>query len=236
MIFSKLADIFFPVRCPGCDSLTDTELPLCSVCSDKMIHPSQKKSRCDICFMPIKECFCSKRQYFEKLCVPLYYENKTKLTLHKFKFKSRRDLARAYAKLLVQALEERDMLKDTDFLTHIPMRPYDTFVRGYNQSKLIAEHVSKLTDIPCISFLIKSSKTKKQHSLGKTARSGNLLGVFEPDKTKLDMLQNKTVLIIDDIITTGSTLNENAKTLMIFGADKVYACACAVTKKSKNNH
>ncbi len=236
MIFSKVADIFFPARCPGCDGINDTHSPLCSDCSEIMLHPSDKKSRCDICFMPAKECLCSKRQYFEKLCVPLYYENKTKLTLHRFKFRSRRDLAKAYAQLLVQSLNERDMLRDADFLTHIPMRPYDVFVRGYNQSKLIAEHMSKITGIPCASFLIKMRRTKKQHSLGKTARSGNLLGVFEPDKTQLDKLQNKTVIVIDDIITTGSTLNENAKTLLIFGAGKVYACACAVTKKSEKNH
>lgn len=83
-------------------------------------------------------------------------------------------------------------------------------------------------------LLKKQYKSSSQHKLGAVSRSGNLLGCFEPDKKKLDCIADKTVLVVDDVLTTGSTLNEITKTLLIFGADSVYVAACAATKKKKN--
>lgn len=233
MIFSAVFNAFFPLRCPGCDGINDTKASLCSDCSERMLHPSRKKNRCDICFLSAKECICAKRQYYDKLCVPLYYEGKTRSALHKLKFRGRRDLAKPIAKLITEALRERDMLEKTDYITFIPMRRYDRFVRGYNQAELIAREISAISGIPCEKLLRKTVKTPKQHLLNRTERSGNLLGVFEPEKDKTDIISGKTILVADDIITTGCTANEISKTLLIFGAESVEICACAAPKKIK---
>ena len=235
MILSKITDFIFPVRCPSCDKLADTEFPLCTSCTGLMLHPAKEKRRCNVCFMSINECICTARQYFDKLTVPLYYESPVKQTVHRFKFRGRRDLGKQYARLLVIALEERKLTDKIDYITNIPMSRKDRFIRGYNQSQLIAEHISAITGIPYEEFLYKKFRTAKQHTLGKEARSGNLLGVFEPRKELIEKFEGRSVLVIDDIITTGSTLNEISKTLLIFGADKIYVGACAAAKIKKNH-
>lgn len=235
MIFSKLTDLIFPVRCPCCDKPADTTLPLCSSCKEKMLHPSEEKRRCEICSFSTRDCICKDRQYFDRLCIPLYYEDEAKKTLHRFKFRGRRDLAKQYARLLVQALDERKLTDSTDCITNVPMSRGDRFLRGYNQSQLIAEQISSLTGIPYEEFLYKKHKTKKQHSLGKEARSGNLLGAFDILPGRSGAPEGRTILVVDDILTTGSTLNEISKTLLIFGADRIFVCACAVTKNQKKH-
>lgn len=235
MTLSKITDLIFPVRCPSCDKPADTDFPLCTSCRALMLHPAKGKKYCSVCAMSINECICTGRQYFDKLAVPLYYEPPVKQTVHRFKFKGRRDLGKQYARLLVTTLEERKLLGKIDYITNIPMSRMDRFIRGYNQSQIIAKHISTITGIPYEEFLYKKFRTKKQRTLGKEARSGNLLGVFEPHKELIKKFEGRTVLVADDIITTGSTLNEISKTLLIFGTDKVYVSACAATKFQKNH-
>lgn len=235
MKFSAVTDIFFPPRCVCCDGITDRDFPVCKKCRIKIIHPHESKSRCSTCFQKRENCICIKKQYFEKLSVSLPYEGDARRTIHKLKFRARPDLVGNYARLLIYSLEERNMLEDTDYITFVPMSPIAKFIRGYNQSELLAKSISRLSGIPAEAFLIKKTKTRPQHSLDSSGRSGNLLGVFEPDKKKLEELEGKTILIIDDVSTTGNTLNEIAKTLLIFGADKVYAAACTGKILSKKH-
>ena len=185
--------------------------------------------------MSTAECICKERQYYDRLVVPLYYENPVRSSLRRFKFKGRRDLAKQYARLLALSLEERNLPEKTDIITCIPMSRTDIFLRGYNQSQLIAKQLSKITGLPFRKLLYKKYRTKKQHRLTREARSGNLLGVFEPCRNMTEIIDGRTILVIDDIITTGSTLNEISKTLLIFGADKVFVSACAATKIKKNH-
>ena len=130
-------------------------------------------------------------------------------------------------------LEERGLMRDVDIITFIPMRSFRRFIRGYNQSELIARKLSELSGIPYKRLLEKKYDSSSQHKLSAVARTGNLIGCFEPVKDAEDLFKYKTVLVVDDVLTTGSTLNEIAKTLLIFGADSVYAATCTVTKRKK---
>lgn len=127
------------------------------------------------------------------------------------------------------------MLEDTDIISYIPMSRRSLFKRGYNQSRLIAEKIAEASGKPCIGLLVKYRKTKSQHSLKSINRSGNLLGAYEPDKRYLDEIKGKTILLIDDVSTTGNTFNEAGKTLLIFGAESIYAASCTVKEKTKKN-
>ncbi len=233
---TTLKDIFFPPRCCGCDKLTSRDFPLCEDCSKLIIHPSEKRNRCDICFLSEENCLCRKFQYYEKLCIPLHYEGDTKRVIFKLKFRSRPDIAENFAKLIYYALNERCMTKSIDVITFVPMRKFAKFLRGYNQAELIAKHLSSLACIPCHPLVYKTEKTENQHSLSKTERTGNLLGIFEPLKESISLIEGKRILIVDDVFTTGSTLNEIAKTLLIFGAESVSIAVCAATKNSHKKH
>ena len=83
-------------------------------------------------------------------------------------------------------------------------------------------------------LLIKCEKNETQHNLPLSLRRGNMLGVFDPAPGNAALIEGKTVILVDDIMTSGNTLNEAAKTLMIFGAEKVYCLCAAARPRTKN--
>ncbi len=222
-------NILFPQRCCGCDKILISP-PVCNECRKLVLHPAEKGG-CEICGQRMQSCMCKKHQYYSKLVSCFYYEGEPVKTIFRLKFRSRPDIARNFAGLMEEALEERQLTKKIDFITFVPMEKLPRFRRGYNQSELLAKHLSEFTKIPYGALLEKKYKTSSQHKLTAVSRSGNLLGCFEPTADSVGQFKGKTVLIVDDVITTGSTINELAKTLLIFGADSVYAASCATTKK-----
>lgn len=230
----KAVDLFFPPRCAGCDSLTDTDFPVCKSCRPLILNPAEKSKGCEICFLEPKDCICTKRQFYDKLSASFCYAGEPKRNIFRFKFHSRPDIARSYARLLYYSLERRDMLRDIDAITYVPMRKSAILKRGYNQSRLLALRLSEISGKPCIDLLERISATEIQHSLHSSFRAGNLLGVFEPKKKHKEFIKGRKFLIVDDVYTTGSTFNEIAKTLLIFGAEGVYAAACTAVKKEKS--
>ena len=230
---SPLRDVFFPLRCCGCDKLTGSTIPFCEDCKRLVIKPDKATGLCDICGLSLTQCLCGKRLYYEKFAAVFYHENEARKSIFRLKFHQRRDIADTFAKAILLQLSDRDLLAKTDIITFIPMRPLAKFLRGYNQAELIAKRLSVHSGIPCIQLLTKEFSTKNQHKLPGIARSGNLSGVFEPEKACTDEIKGKNILVIDDVCTTGNTLNEAAKTLLIFGAEAVFTAVCNVRKKEK---
>ncbi len=233
---TPLRDIFFPRRCCGCDRLTGNTSPFCEDCEKLVIKPTAKTGLCKVCGLHLSQCLCGKRLYYENFSAVFYHENKARKNIFRLKFHVRPDLADCYARAILLQLEERDFLGKTDLITFIPMRPLSQLKRGYNQSELIAKRLSFHTKIPCLPLLQKEFSTGKQHELGKLARSGNLLGAFEPRKKYVPDINGKKILIIDDVCTTGNTLNEAAKTLLIFGAEEIFTAVCNVRKKTEKKY
>ncbi|MBQ6899069.1 MAG: ComF family protein [Clostridia bacterium] len=230
---SPLRDIFFPLRCCGCDKLTGSTLPFCEDCAELVIRPDKKSGLCDVCGLSLSQCLCGKRLYYERFSAVFYHEKEARKNIFRLKFHLRRDIADSFAKAILLQLSDRDFLARTDIISFIPMRPLAKFLRGYNQAELIAKRLSVHSGIPCMPLLKKEFSTKNQHKLPGIARSGNLSGVFEPDKRYTEDIKGKNILIIDDVCTTGNTLNEAAKTLLIFGAEAVFTAVCNVRKKDK---
>lgn len=232
----RLPYIFFPARCCVCDKVIGPGEDICRDCGRLVIRYPVKKAYCSVCGIEYENCSCGKRLLYAKLASPFFYEGDVKRALHRFKFRGRTDLAAPFAKRMADALRERDMLKEIDVITFIPMRKKAKFDRGYNQSEMLADTIGELTRIPVKQLLFKAVKTPKQHSLGMRRRKGNVLGAFEPLPDIIGDIAGKKILVVDDIVTTGSTLNETAKTLLIFGAEQVYAAAAAQGKKRKSKN
>ena len=231
---SYIKNIFFPSRCVICDKVMPKDIILCKECSEERLTLPEKGARCDICFMKLSDCCCGKRTYYNKITFPLKGTDKTKKAVYKIKYSSRLDKILPFSKLILLALQERNMLESVDIITFIPMSKKSKRKRGFNQSEELAHALSKLTGIICNELLYKYFDTGSQHLVrGAIARSGNLLGAYEPYKDKTDIIKGKTILIVDDIMTTGNTFNEAAKTLLIFGADKVYCASAIISEKYK---
>ncbi len=147
--------------------------------------------------------------------------------LHALKFERHEFLARPLSELLEERLRERGDLA-FDFVAAIPMHRSKERSRGYNQAALIARALSRRTGIPFHpTILRKNAERETQSTLSRSARAANVRGVFSATTHTKD----SSILLVDDICTTGETLRAAAQALLRSGASRV--CAITVAKASK---
>lgn len=197
------------IMCTDCaNNAPLTDLKVCLVC---------EKTKC-----------CCENAFSYLIC-PFYYEMGSDNAIRDLKFHHNRLNARKLAIYLSETV-----LKSNDkfnIIIPIPLYQKDYRQRGYNQSELLAKHVSKNLEIPMMNdILLKVRKTKKQHNLNMEERKNNLKNAFEV-KNK-DKLKNKTILLVDDVFTTGTTMNTCSDILMKNGAKQVI---CLAVAKTRNN-
>lgn len=120
-------------------------------------------------------------------------------------------------------------LPTVDLITSVPLHPKRQKDRGFNQAEMMAQEVSRQQDIPYLNLLIRTRHTVNQASLhDKEKRLSNLKDIFELDqKIELQLIKDKSIMIIDDVTTTGTTLNECAKVLKKYGAKTVIGVTLA---------
>ena len=118
-----------------------------------------------------------------------------------------------------------------DFITAVPMYFSDRKARGYNQSDELAAALSEKLGIEFRSVIRKIYHTDKQSGKQMTDRTGNVFGVFDVEEN----LEGKSILLVDDIRTTGSTLSECGKMLYLAGAKRVCCVSIAAAKFKKKN-
>ncbi len=224
----RVMRIFFPNRCVVCDRVIKPGPLTCETCSPKILsYPPGRKAVCEICGFKEKDCTCGKWRYYEKSVFPVYLEGDMRNSINAFKFRGRLDKTKPLSELMFRALTERDMLQNVDCVTFVPMGEKQQKKRGYNQAKELAAALSARAGIPLEELMYKCQDTPSQHDQNAVRRQGNLLGVYEPIEEKIPLIENRRILLVDDIITTGATLNEAAKTLLIFGAKTVSVVAAA---------
>lgn len=229
-LFSLMKAVVFPKKCIFCGELIfESKKNTCKRCSDAL--PYVRGKICPDCGCEKKDCFCSGNiLYYDRIAAPLYYENEVRKCLHKVKFGSKKKYAENLAEYMYDALCERLMGERFDFITFVPMYKSDFKIRGYNQSEIMARHISEITGIPVKDNLIKKIyKTDKQSKQNVIRRSGNVLGAFDVDED----ISGCSVLLVDDIKTSGSTLSECGKMLYLNGAENV-CCLCSAVVKRKD--
>ncbi len=134
---------------------------------------------------------------------------------------------RAAGKMLAQLLFLHINFPEFDLITSAPISKKRLNERGFNQAQLIAEELASKLNKPFKKLLKKIKDTKKQARSSFQQRLSNLSDCFRVESPYRDFVKNKTILIIDDVISTGSTLNECAKTLKASGAKQVIGVALA---------
>ncbi|WMJ77926.1 MULTISPECIES: ComF family protein [unclassified Sedimentibacter] len=204
---------------------------ICSDCEKKIkkiIHPA-----CSKCCKPIdfdsfdglcRECRNSDR-YFETSRSPYAYEGIIKKAIYSYKYYNKSYFFKFFGNCLV------DYMKDTnyayfDFIASVPIHPSKMRKRGYNQSELIARYIASRLCIPYVDALKRTKKTLKQSGQKKEDRRKNLRNAFTVKKSAQKII-NSTILLVDDIYTTGSTVDECSKALIKYGAEKVYIITIA---------
>lgn len=167
--------------------------------------------------------------YINKVYYSLIYNRFMREIIKDFKFNGKSYLYKPLGELMIGTIRERG-LYDMDIILYIPSHRRKEAIRGYNQSELLARYISKDLDIPIShNNLIKIRHTKDQSSLDRYNRQDNLKDAFKL-KNK-DEILNKKILLVDDILTTGSTMMECSEILIKNKAREVVGLALTSSKK-----
>lgn len=159
---------------------------------------------------------------------PLIYDGLSKKALQDYKFNDRSYYYKMWGEILSNHLQMKckSMLKEIDLIVSIPLTHKKKVIRGFNQTELIAQYISEKVDIPYRkTALIKNKMTLDQNQLNRLDRSKNSKNSFEVDKKGYYL--NRKILLIDDILTTGNTVEEGSRILLEAGALEVYVATIA---------
>lgn len=224
-MIDKILNFFYPPICPFCLKLLKSSTPVCDECLSTL--PFVPENSCSICSRPIEEFshhICadckSEKIYFEHSFVPLIYKDAARECVIALKTKHPY-YAKGIAYLMADKILVSEYYAKFDCITFVPQSKKGKFNRGYNQSQLIAKELSKLLKIPCVSYLKRTNDGEDQHTLSAPARKKNVRKCYFPTDKK----GSGTVLLVDDIYTTGATANYCSYLLRKMGFDKVYLTA-----------
>lgn len=233
MIKDFISYLIFGNHCKYCDELIAFGEAMCENCKNDL--PRITGEKCKLCGAGKDRCTCKKaKMKYDGICAPFYYEKTIETAIRKFKFADKPYIAKALAEDTAAAVKENFADMNFDFIDFIPFSKNQSKKRKYNPAGEIAKEMSKLLEIPIKNVLTKSFETETQHISGAFYRKGNVAGAY--DISENADLQGKTVLLVDDIKTTGSTLNECARVLKIAGAEKVCCAVAALTAKEKSEN
>ena len=206
-ILTGLVSVFFPQRCACCGRVIVPSALFCPECLAALPKTVYERSA-------VGGFLCS---------AALLYEEPYSTALKRFKFHSKPGGLQGFAYLTVKTARERFAGKDFDAVTCVPMTRLAVLKRGYNQSEELARACAKLMALPFEPVLEKYRSNAPQRTLNRSRRMKNVRGVFRIRKSH--SVTGKRYLLIDDVITTGSTLGECARVLKTGGCSEV---CCAV--------
>ena len=152
-----------------------------------------------------------------------YYGGVLKKLILNLKYHKSFIAGKVLADLLCQIIIEKEL--SIDFICYVPISKDSLKKRGFNQCSVLAKNISSILDIPVIDCLVKVKETKEQKLLGKEERMKNILDAFEI-KNK-EKLFKKNILLIDDVYTTGATINECKKNIEKCNINKIYLLTIA---------
>lgn len=219
----RLIRIVYPKRCSNCGEIIPIEKDVCPCSAEKVVLLDD--DACTRCGYSRDRCDCKRHKtQLRHITAPFIYTGSIRARLLDFKYKGKVKEADFFAMKMSERFARIFPQVKIDAVTFVPMTENDENTRGFNQSKLLAKNISANLMVPFVCAIEKVRQTPGQHILSQEQRQTNLLGAFITAK---DInIQGKTILLCDDIKTTGATLIECCGVLMSAGAKDVY-CLCA---------
>lgn len=218
-----VTELFFPAYCVGCGK---EEEWLCANCEEKITKINSSFCiKCNMLTIGHRLCDrCCKNSSLKGVLMLGYYNDEVlKEAIWEFKYNFVKEMGPVLAKLLAKHIKDKEEFKDSIFLS-VPLNKKRENWRGFNQSEVLAEELAKnFNNFFEKNALKKVKETKNQMKLTRKERAENVLGAFEARRT----FSGKKVFLVDDVITTGSTLEECAKELKKAGAKEVWGVVLA---------
>lgn len=242
----QLERLLFPERCiicnqqlkPGKSGISEIpenagrEAILCAQCRTE-VQPITK-NYCPKCGKKRKHsdqwCYdCGHRSHYYEAGRGMYvYQDPVKKSLAGLKFFGKTWVGKGYGRLMAQYMRENQLVMP-DLIIPVPLHWFRKIKRGYNQTEIIAASLAEELNLNLETNLLKKRHpTKPQKGLDITRRADNLSASFGINNRKNRLVEGKIILLVDDIYTTGATIDECAKTLLEHGAQKVYFITVAI--------
>ena len=212
-------DLVYPPACAICRKSGSF---LCEACEKAL--PRAGGSRCPRCWLPDSGPHCEPSPVFQALRSRYRYEGDVRKLVHRLKFARQSSLAEPLGALLAETVRAEG--GEADALVPVPLRPMGERERGYNQAALLAREIGKQLEIPVVDALERRGKSSAQaEAKSAEERRLNVEGVFALHRDAA--VNGKHIFLIDDVATTGATLDACARALLEAGAATVAAVTLA---------
>ncbi|MFC1659478.1 double zinc ribbon domain-containing protein [Pseudomonadota bacterium] len=239
-IYNKILDFFFPDHCPMCNKINIKQSGLCADCWSKV--KIIKEPACDICNYPFEvevhegavcpNCI-NKWPLYKKARSIFVYNDFISKIIFDFKYRDKINNAKFFTSLLKSNCQK--IINTIDVIIPVPLHKKRLQERKYNQALLIAKELAKTTNKICIGdLLIRTINNCPQVGLVGKERLKNVKNIFTVNESYLndknfERIKDKNVLLIDDVMTTGATLNNCTKALLKHKVNDVYVLTVART-------
>ena len=214
---SALLDILFPPKCAFCGRVMDRNTDgICPACQKALPWSAPADRKAD---------------FVRSVTAPLYYEGTVREALLRYKFHFTPARGQTFGKLIGRELRSREHT-DFDVLTWVPLSAKRKRIRGYDQAQLLARAAAEELGVTVTPLLKKQRKVPPQSGIRTPeARRANVSGCYDPEDP--EAVTGARILLVDDIVTTGATLSECARVLMLAGAENVVAVTLAAARREK---
>lgn len=224
-------NLLFPRRCPLCDQVIPMDCLVCEECCGKLPYlwePLCKK--CGKSLQNTREEYCGdcmrKKHIFSAGRAVFSYQGSMKESLYRFKYSNRREYAAFYADEAVKVRGGWVRRCGVEAIIPVPLHRRRRQMRGYNQAEVFARELGERMNLPvCADLVSRVKNTRPQKELNQTDRQKNLKKAFIINRS---IVQLDRVLLVDDIYTTGSTVDAVAQALLDAGVKEIYVLCISI--------
>lgn len=225
ILFAELINLLYPPRCPICDEVLAPGAQICPACQKKITRMKEPVcKRCgkqldDMCREYCLDCSRKTHRYTQGKAV-FVYQGEIRQSMYRFKYANRREYADFYAKEAAELYRKWITDHDIEVIVPIPMYAGKQRRRGYNQAEVFARALGRELDIPVDAGLVRRVRnTTPQKELNDKERKANLKNAFQ---LSCNIVKYKKILLVDDIYTTGSTMDAVAEVLQSGENTRIY--------------
>jgi ComF family protein len=229
----SVVDLLLPPACAGCGAATGSPDGLCAPCW----------SRIDFIAPPVCEVYGTPFSYemaegmlsaaaiadpppFDKARAAALYGPVAKSLVHQLKYRDRPEVAKTIAQAMCRAGSQ--LLAESDLIVPVPLHRFRLWRRRFNQSAVLAHHVSGLARVPCDPWALDRVRaTRQQVGMSKTEREANVRGAFRVPQEKRAAIAGRRILLVDDVYTSGATVKAATRALRRAGARAVFVLTFA---------
>ena len=247
-INNVIINLLFPPKCANCDELLDIELskkpidPLCPAC--RLHYENEKKRECNICGLSMEFCRCMPKNMHKAQCAALlklisYRTNDENLPIRNFVYSIKHSdysvsfdfVAEQMKKLLIKEMRGASLVPSDCIITFMPRSYKNKAKDGFDQSLRLAKALSRITGLELVNCYKRRIRSGEQKKLNVYERRLNMRSAYKARNVK-EKIENKTVILVDDIVTTGASMAACARIAYSLGAYSVIGMCLGYTEKN----